>query len=127
MDQKSSGRSLAPNRIFQTQTIFDLTGAVISTAPLASTTGKLIDPELKPIYTDEWLIGYATPLAGAFSLDVFYMSRDMHNFIEDVPSRLSGSSPTSGPYVAANLPCRAFAACQHADARRSYRALISAR
>ena len=42
MDQKSSGRSLAPNRIFQTQTIFDLTGAVISTAPLASTTGKLI-------------------------------------------------------------------------------------
>jgi hypothetical protein len=123
MDQKSSGRSLAPNRIFQTQTIFDLTGAVISTAPLASTTGKLIDPELKPIYTDEWLIGYATPLAGAFSLDVFYMSRDMHNFIEDVPSRLSGSSPTSGPYVAANLPCRAFAACQHADARRSYRAL----
>jgi hypothetical protein len=38
MDQKSSGRSLAPNRIFQTQTIFDTAGNVLSSAPLASTT-----------------------------------------------------------------------------------------
>ena len=30
MDQKSSGRSLAPARIFQTQTFFDLSGNVIS-------------------------------------------------------------------------------------------------
>ncbi len=122
MDQKSSGRSLAPNRIFQTQTIFDLDGHVLATAPLASTTGKLIDPALEPIYTDEFLVGYATPLGDAFSLDVFFMSRDMKNFIEDVPSRLNGTSPDSGPFVAANLPCRAFAACQGADARRTYRA-----
>ena len=123
MDQKSSGRSLAPKRIFQTETIFDLAGTVLSTAPLASTTGKLIDPALEPIYTDEFLAGYATPLSEVYSLDVFFMWRDMKNFIEDVPSRLSGSGPTSGPYVAANLPCRAFAACQNADARRTYRAL----
>ena len=44
MDQKSSGRSLAPNRIFQTQTMFDLGGNVLSSGPLASTTGKMIDP-----------------------------------------------------------------------------------
>jgi hypothetical protein len=123
MDQKSSGRSLAPNRIFQTQTIFDLAGNVLSTAPLASTTRKLIDPELKPIYTDEWLIGYATPVGGVYSIDVFFMSRDMNNVIEDIPSRMDGTAPDSGPYVAANLPCRAFAACRHADARRTYRAL----
>ena len=123
LDQKSSGRSLAPKRIFQTQTIFDLTGNLISTAPLASTTGKLIDPALEPIYTDEVLVGYATPLSDVYSLDVFFMWRDMKNFIEDVPSRMNGSSPDSGPFVAANLPCRAFAACQGADARRSYRAL----
>jgi hypothetical protein len=123
LDQKSSGRSLAPKRIFQTQTIFDLSGSVLSTAPLASTTGKLIDPALEPIYTDEILIGYATPLSDVYSLDVFFMWRDMNNFIEDVPSRLNGSSPDSGPFVAANLPCRAFAACQGADARRTYRAL----
>lgn len=123
MDQKSSGRSLAPKRIFQTQTIFDLEGNVLSTAPLASTTGKLIDPALEPIYTDEFLVGYATPVADVYSLDVFFMSRDMHDFIEDVPSRLNGTSPDSGPFVAANLPCRAFAACQDAFATRTYRAL----
>jgi hypothetical protein len=123
MDQKSSGRSLAPNRIFQTQTVFDLSGTVLSSGPLASTTGKLIDPDIKPIYTDEILFGYATPFAKVFSLDVFFMSRTMHNFIEDLPSRMTGTSPDSGPYVAANLPCTAFAACQAADARRTYRAV----
>jgi hypothetical protein len=120
MDQKSSARSLAPNRIFQTQTIFDLAGNVLSSGPLASTTGKMIDPAIKPIYTDEILLGYATPLAGAFSLDVFFMSRGMHNFIEDVPSR--GDGTTVVPYVATNLPCVAFEACQSANARRTYRA-----
>jgi hypothetical protein len=50
------------------------------------------------------------------------MSRRMQNFIEDVPSRLNGTSPDAGPFFAANLPCRAFASCQSADARRTYRA-----
>ncbi len=123
MDQKSSGRSLAPSRIFQTQTIFDLSGNVLSTGPLASTTGKLIDPALEPIYTDEFVLGYATPLARLYTVDVFLISRRMHNFIEDVPSRLAGTAPDAGPYVAANLPCVAFAACSAADARRTYRAV----
>ena len=51
------------------------------------------------------------------------MSRGMHNFIEDVPSRLNGTAPDSGPFVATNLPCVAFAACQLAAAQRTYRAL----
>ena len=123
MDQKSSGRSLAPSRIFQTQTVFDLSGAVLSSGPLASTTGKGIDPAIKPIYTDEILVGYATPLADVYSVDVFFMSRRMKNFIEDVPSRLNGTAPDSGPFVATNLPCVAFAACRSADARRTYRAV----
>jgi len=50
------------------------------------------------------------------------MSRGLHNVIEDVPSRLSGTAPNSGPYVAANLPCVAFEACRSAEARRTYRA-----
>ena len=105
MDQKSSGRSLAPSRIFQTQTVVRSERRVLSSGPLASTTGKMIDPDIKPIYTDEMLVGYATPIAGAYSLDVFFMSARMHNFIEDVPSRLNGTAPDSGPFVAANLPC----------------------
>jgi hypothetical protein len=123
MDQKSSGRSLAPARVYQTQTIFDLQGRVLSSGPLASTTGKLIDPAIEPIYTDEWVAGYATPIGRRVGLDVFFMSRDMKQFIEDVPSRLNGSLPDSGPYVATTLPCTAFAACQAADAARTYRAL----
>ena len=123
MDQKSSGRSLAPSRVFQTQTDFNLSGNVLSSGPLASTTGKMIDPAIRSIYTDEVLIGYATPIAGAYGLDVFFVSRDMHNIIEDVPSRLNGTAPNSGPYVAANLPCVRFAACQAAEASRTYRAV----
>jgi hypothetical protein len=123
MDQKSSWRSLAPARIFQTQTIFDLQGGVLSSGPLASTTGKLIDPAIQPIDTAEWVAGYATPVGDGYGFDVFFMARDMKHFIEDVPSRLNGTAPDSGPYVAANLPCAAFTACQAADAARTYRAL----
>ena len=61
--------------------------------------------------------------AERYSLDVFFMSRTMHNFIEDVPSRMAGTAPDSGPFVAVNLPCVAFAACQSADAQRTYRAV----
>ena len=123
LDQKSSARSLAPRRIFQTQTVFDLAGNVLSSGPLASTTGKMIDPDIEPIYSDEVLVGYAAPLAEGYSLDVFFMFRRMNNIIEDVPSRILGPAPDAGPYVAANLPCSRFASCQAADARRTYRAL----
>ena len=126
MDQKSSARSLAPTRIFQTQTVFDLNGSILSSGPLASTTGKMIDPAIKPIYTDEVLFGYATPLARLYSVDLFFMSRRMKRFIEDVPSRIAGTAPDSGPFVAANLPCDAFAACRGAEARRLYRAFTVA-
>jgi hypothetical protein len=125
MDQKSAGRSLAPNRLFQTQTIFDLGGTVLSSGPLASTTGKGIDPAIRPTSSDEVVFGYATPFAGAYSVDVFVMSRSMKNIIEDVPSRLNGAAPDSGPFVAANLPCAAFASCRSAFARRTYRALTA--
>jgi Carboxypeptidase regulatory-like domain len=126
MDQKSSARSLAPNRIFQTQTIFDLSGNVLSSGPLANTSGKLIDPSLEPTYNDEFVIGYSTPLGRRYGLDVFFLSRTTHNFIEDVPTRMNGTSPDSGPYAAANLPCAAFESCRSADARRSYRAVTAA-
>ena len=125
MDQKSSARSLAPTRIFQTDTVFDLSGNVLSSGPLASTTGKMIDPDIRPVHTNEILVGYAVPFANLYSADVFFMSRDVHDFIEDVPSRMNGTAPNSGPFVAANLPCVRFAACQAANARREYRAMTA--
>lgn len=120
MDQKSSGRSLAPRRIFQRESIFDVnTGALISTVDRASTTGKLIDPDLKPTYNDEWLVGYATPIGQDWAADVFYSYRNTKNFIEDVPSVL----PATGPYAAANLPCDTFASCTGFEAKRKYQGL----
>ena len=117
MDQKSSGRSLAPRRIFQREAIFDpVTGALISNVDRASTTGKLIDPALKPTYNDEYLVGYATPIGEDWAADLFYSYRNTKNFIEDVPSVL----PATGPYAAANLPCAAFASCQGDVAKRKY-------
>jgi hypothetical protein len=100
MDQKSSARSLAPSRLFFNDAIFDrTTGALISDVPRASTTGKLIDPGLKPTYSDEWLVGYSTPIMGTWGLDLFYINRESFDFIEDVPSAL----PATGPFRAAQL------------------------
>lgn len=112
MDQKSSARSLAPSRLFFQDAIFDrATGALISDIPRASTTGKLINPGIKPTYSDEWLVGYATPLLTHWGLEVFYMNRESFDFIEDIPSAL----PASGPFRAAQLD----------GAERSYRALTA--
>jgi carboxypeptidase family protein len=118
MDQKSSGRSLAPRRIFQREARYDLAGRLISDLPRPSTTGKLIASDLRPTYNDEWLAGYATPLGTDWSLDLFVIYRDTSDFIEDVPSAL----PATGPYVAANLPCDTYAACRGIDAERKYKA-----
>jgi hypothetical protein len=119
MEQQSSGRSLAPRRIYQREARYNVaTGALISDLPRASTTTKLIDPDLKPTYNDEWLAGYATPIAGTWGLDVFYIYRNTKNFIEDVPSVY----PSTGPYAAANLPCTLFEVCRGAEAKRKYQA-----
>jgi hypothetical protein len=61
-----------------------------------------------------------------YGIDVFFLSRTTHNFIEDVPTRMNGSAPDSGPFIAANLPCARYDACRSANARRSYRALTAA-
>ena len=100
MDQKSSARSLAPSRLFTNDALFNrATGALISDIPRASTTGKGIDAGLKPTYTDEWLVGYGTPLMDTWGLDIFFINRESFDFIEDVPASL----PATGPFHAAQL------------------------
>lgn len=124
-DQKSSGRSLAPRRIYQREARFNATtGALISDAPRASTTGKLIDKELKPTYNDEFLFGYATPVGKNWNVDVFFIYRNTENFMEDVPSVLNASTNPnfSFPYAVGNLPCDTWVACTGADAERKYQA-----
>ena len=119
MDQQSSSRSLAPRRIYQREARYNVaTGALISDVPRAATTGKLIDPDLKPTYNDEWLVGYATPIGVRWSADLFYIYRNTKKFIEDVPSVY----PSTGPYAAANMPCSIFEACRGQEAKRKYQA-----
>jgi hypothetical protein len=92
MDQKSSARSLAPQRLFLEDALFDLQGNLISKVPRASTTGKVLDQNMDPTYTDEIVLGYATPLGSKWGLDVFWMYRDTDDFIEDMPRILPASS-----------------------------------
>ncbi len=108
-DQKSSARAHAPLRLVQNTPFFDAsTGVLISDTPSANTTGRVILPGLEPTYTDEWLVGYASPLGGNWGLDVFYMDRAAKDFIEDQPSVLPAST-----FVVDNLT----------NAHRDYRAL----
>lgn len=109
LDQKSTSRSLAPNRLFTSEAIINATtGAIVSDTPTADTTGKVILPDLDAPYTNEYLVGYATPLGGPWSLDAFFIFRDANAFIEDVPTVLPFSS-----FVYTNIP----------EAERRYRAL----
>ena len=106
-DQKSSARSLAPNRLFTQDALFDaVTGVLISDTPGANTTGKVLR-DLDPTHTDEVLFGYATPLfAGGWNLDVYFLHRSSTDFIEDQPTVLPAST-----FVVDNL----------ANAHRAYR------
>lgn len=107
-DLKSSARAHAPLRLVQNTPFFDaVTGALISDTTSPNTTGRVILPGLQPTYTDEWLVGYATPLGGSWGLDAFYLDRTAKNFIEDQPSVLPAST-----FVVNNL----------ANAQRDYRA-----
>jgi hypothetical protein len=100
MDQKSSSRSLAPSRLFLNDALFNrATNALISDIPRASTTGKLITEGIDPTHTDEWLVGYATPIRNDWSFDIFFLHRETFDFIEDIPSAL----PATGPFRAAQL------------------------
>ncbi len=120
-DQQSSDRSLAPRRIYQQEVRFNFAGQMIYNAPRASTTGKLIDPSIQPTYDDEFLGGYARPIGKDWSVDAYFMYRNFHNFIEDMPSSPT-IYPTTGSYEAANLPCTDVAACEGAVAKRLYKA-----
>jgi hypothetical protein len=86
LDQKSTARSLAPRRLFLSDARFSTAGQLISDTPQANTVSKVIDTDLNPPFQDEFLVGYATPLMGNWSADVFYMYRDADDFIEDIPT-----------------------------------------
>jgi hypothetical protein len=107
-ENKSLGRAASPTRIFTTRATFDATGRLLSDVPAANTQNKKIDSTVKPMYTDEYLMGYARPLGGAWYGELWGLYRDVGDIYEDV----SADGLGGGPFRVSRLP----------DAYRHYKA-----
>jgi hypothetical protein len=108
-ENKSLTRAASPTRIFTTRATFDVNGVLLSEVPAANTQNKKIDPGLDPMYTDEYLAGYARPLGSVWSAEIWGMYREVGDIFEDV----SADGLGNGPFHVAQLP----------DAYRKYTAV----
>ena len=99
-ENKSLGRAASPTRIFTTRATFDAAGNLISDVPAANTQTKTVDADLDPMYTDELLVGYARPLGGPWSAEVWGMYREVGDIFEDV----SRDGLGNGPFRVSQLP-----------------------
>jgi hypothetical protein len=99
-ENKSLTRAASPTRIFTTRATFDANGNLLSEVPAANTQNKKIDPGLDPMYTDEYLAGYARPFNSAWSAEVWAMYREVNDIFEDV----SADGLGNGPFRVSQLP-----------------------
>jgi hypothetical protein len=99
-ENKSLGRAASPTRIFTTRATFDAAGNLLSDVPAANTQSKTIDKGLDPQYTDEVLAGYARPLQGGWTAEIWGMYRNTGNIFEDE----SADGLGHGPFHVAQLP-----------------------
>jgi hypothetical protein len=102
MDNRSLARAAAPLRVYRQDAYFLMDGTKIYDMPQAAETGKYILPNLKPTYSDEFVLGYSRPFLEVWSLEVWGQYRSVHNVIEDYPTtnRLTTSA---GTFVYGNL------------------------
>ncbi len=99
-DNKSLTRAGSPTRIFTTRATFDAAGNLISEVPAANTQTKTIDKGIDPMFTDEFLVGYARPLGNIWSAEVWGMYRNVKNIFEDI----SADGLGNGPFHVGQLP-----------------------
>jgi hypothetical protein len=99
-ENKSLTRAASPTRIFTTRATFDANGVLLSEVPAANTQNKKIDAGLDPMYTDEYLAGYARPLGGTWSAEAWAMYREVGDIFEDV----SADGLGNGPFRVSQLP-----------------------
>ena len=84
MDNQSLARAAAPLRLLRVDSFFNIqTGALIQSVVRANQTNKLVIPNIDPTYTDEAIVGYARPLGGGWSAEVWGMYRHSTDVIED--------------------------------------------
>ena len=99
MDNRSLARAAAPLRIHRNDAYFlRENGALISDTPQASETGKVILPNLKPTYTDEFVVGYSRPFGKDWSVEVWGQYRNVKHVIEDYATVKRETSPSSFVY-----------------------------
>ncbi len=111
-DNKSLARAASPYRIYSTSSRFDMAGNLVYDVPAASETGKVILPGIKPMYTDEFVAGYARPFGGQWAAEIWGQYRTVGDVLEDYPTKgVDTANPTA--YVYGNL----------VNAYRKYRAL----
>lgn len=99
-ENKSLVRAASPTRIFTTRATFDAAGNLISEVPAANTQSKRVVPGIDPQYTDEYIIGYARPLAPAWSLELWGQYREVGDIMEDI----SADGLGGGPFRVDQLP-----------------------
>jgi hypothetical protein len=96
MDNQSIARAAAPIRLGRTDTYVNLTtGApIVDIVRDNNRPDKLTIPTLDPTYTDEAILGYARPLGGGWSAELWGMYRKTDDIIEDFSANVT---PTSAP------------------------------
>jgi hypothetical protein len=103
MDNRSLARAAAPIRIFRTDYYFSQADGSQIGDPVvqAGETGKVILPDLKATYTDEFVFGYSRPFSRVWSVEAWGQYRTVKHVIEDFPTVNRDTSP--GTYVYGNL------------------------
>ena len=87
MDNQSFARAAAPLRLYRVDAYFNsTTGAFITDVVRGNNTGKIVLPDIKPMYTDEFSVGYARPLGGGWVGEIYGLFRNTKNIIEDFPA-----------------------------------------
>jgi len=99
-ENKSLVRAASPTRIFTTRATFDTTGRQLTDLPAANTQSKRVVPGIDPQYTDEYLLGYARPLAASWALEVVGQYREVGDIMEDI----SADGLGGGPFRVDQLP-----------------------
>jgi hypothetical protein len=94
MDNQSFARSAAPIRPFRVDAFLNrTTGELITQSVRGNQTNKRVLENIDPTRTDEVILGYARPIAGIWSAELWGMYRYTDNIIEDFPgvNRQTGS------------------------------------
>ena len=103
MDNQSFARAAAPIRLYRVDAYFNkTTGDFITQFVRGNNTGKIVLPDIKPTYTDEFSIGYARPFGSGWVGEIYGLFRQTKNIIEDFPATGLQDNPDNFRY--GNIP-----------------------